>query len=288
MLRKLVFLASLVATNSFAGTQTWDFTNSVVDGIDTRLDGAYMGNSFSMEVDGISLTVTGWADSNGASNTSNPHSETVEEARLVYYGQTLGIINQDEAGIGDHGTPNHSIDNYDTESWGDDYEMVLLSFSEAVSLDEIGIGWARENYGTNSQQSNADITTVAYTGSDTDLQSDASGDSWTDRNLLGNSWTQIAADAAWTFVDDISNADDYQYHAIDNPNELVSNFWLVGAYNPVFSGTSWSDNNDGFKLSGIKSSAEAQTTPPTEVPEPSSIILFLSVAMGILVKSKNS
>lgn len=282
MLKKLVFVTSLVAMNCFAGTQTWDFTNSIVGGNDTRLDGAYMGNSFSMNVDGITLTVTGWADSLGTTDTSNPHSETVEEAQLVYYGQQLGIINQDEALNDDYGTPNHSIDNYDSSRWGDDYEMVLLSFSEAVSLDQIGIGWAREDYGTNNEQRHADITTVAYTGSDTNTGSSSNGDSWTDRNLFGNSWAEVAADAAWTFVSDISNADDYAYHSIDNPDAVISNFWLVGAYNPVFSETCWTHDNDGFKLSKLISSSED----PTEVPEPTSIILFLSFGIAMLVKNK--
>jgi hypothetical protein len=269
-------LLSLVCAQVSAGTQTWEFTNSTDN--NSQLDYSTAdyygdGNTINMMIDGISLEVSGWSDTRGQSYTSTP--ETVEQAELVYYGSRkygaqLGMINQDE---GDD-TPNHSIDSYDYNGcWGDDIDMVLLSFSEAVSLEGITIGWAREDYGTYDSTRKSDITAVAYTG---DVNAGP--------NIANRSWSDIASDSAWTFVENLMDATQNSYHTVDNNGNVLSNFWLVGAYNPVFSNTNYSTNNDGFKLAGITTSA-ASNPPATPVPEPSALLLMLA-SLGLLVRKR--
>lgn len=274
-------LLSVVAFASFsgiAGTQTWDFTDDIQNGNDSTLSSNTYGNTISMVIDGIDLTVSGWADSLGVTNTNDIHSEVVEEARLVYYGESLGMINQDEGAIGDTGQPNHSIDNYDSCNWGDDIEMVLLHFSEAVSLEGINIGWAREEYSNGSTYAQSDITTVAYTGDYDGYDTDV---------IAGKSWSQVAADSAWTFVDDLMDVAQYDYHTVDNSNNIVSNYWLVGAYNPIFGGMNWTSDNDGFKLSGVTTKKSVTNIePPTEVPEPAPLALFVIGAALVMTRKK--
>ena len=269
-------LLSLVCAQVSAGTQTWDFNNSASN--NSQLDYSTAdyygdGNTINMMIDGISLEVSGWSDTRGQSYTSTP--ERVEEAELVYYGSRkygaqLGMINQDE---GDD-TPNHSIDSYDYNGcWGDDIDMVLLSFSEAVSLDGITIGWAREDYGTYDSTKKSDITAVAYTG---DVNAGP--------NIANRSWSDIASDSAWTFVENLMNATQNSYHTVDNDGNILSNFWLVGAYNPVFSNTNYTTNNDGFKLAGITTSV-SNTPPPAPVPEPSALLIMLA-SVGLILRKR--
>lgn len=261
-MKKLFYiLISLVCAQVSAGTQTWNFSNSSVTG-------SGYNNSINMVVDGISMTVTGWSDTLGRSDRNDPLSETIERAKLVHWqGYGLGVENRD----GDSGTPNHSIDSYDG-SWGDDIDMVLLSFSKAVSLKGLSIGWAYEDYYGN-YQAQADITTVAYTGNNAP-------------NFDGRTWGQVAADSAWTFVDNLIDASANQYHTVDNKGNILSNYWLVGAYNPVFSNTNYSSDNDGFKLTGLTTEFNTTTTPPpTDVPEPSMFVLML-ILLGLMYRSK--
>lgn len=266
-------LLSLVCAQVSAGTQTWEFTNSTDNNSTLNYDG--YGNSINMVIDGISLEVSGWSDTRGRSYSSTP--ETVEQAELVYYGRDnkqLGMINQDEGYYGDPGAPDHSIDSYDYNGcWGDDIDMVLLSFSEAVSLDGITIGWAREDYYGSNTTRKSDITAVAYTG---DVNAGP--------NIANRSWSDIASDSAWTFVENLMDAKQNSYHTVDNDGNVLSNFWLVGAYNPVFSNTNYSTNNDGFKLAGITTSA-ASNPPPAPVPEPSALLLMLA-SLGLLVRKR--
>lgn len=264
-------LLSLMCAQVSAGTQTWEFNNSSSN--NSQLDYSTAdyygdGNTINMVIDGISLEVSGWSDTQGRSYTSTP--ETVEQAELVYYGSgNLGMINQDE---GDD-DPNHSIDSYDYNGcWGDDIDMVLLSFSEAVSLDGITIGWAREEY-TYSVHPQSDITAVAYTG---DVNAGP--------NIANRSWAEIASDSAWTFVDNLMDAKHNAYHTVDNSGNILSNFWLVGAYNPIFSNTNYTTNNDGFKLAGITTTSS--NPPPAPVPEPSALLIMLA-SLGLVIRKRH-
>lgn len=237
----------ILSIPAMAATQTWNF-----DPTTTPLSSSSVGNNIMMSQDALTLKVTGWADTAGTSFVSTP--ETIEEAKLVFYSDTLGIQNLDEINYGDTGTPNHSIDSYDPAGWGNDYEMVLLEFNTAVNLTGFNIGWAREDYGTSSQTSQADITTLAFTGADASF------------NLAGLSWADIAASSDWDKINDYSNVADSAYQSVSTA--INSRYWLIGAYNPVFGGSLDSGRNDGFKLDGVT------TEMSNQVPEPGSLALL--------------
>ena len=86
----------------------------------------------------------------GYSDTGGTSDNLLETGRLSYsssYG--LMLQNRDENNtVPSHSNtvPSHSIDSY-----GNDVDMVLLTFDTAVSLTRFGIGWACEF--PNSQQS---------------------------------------------------------------------------------------------------------------------------------------
>lgn len=253
MFKKLIVCVAVLSTlPALAGNQTWDFTSG-----GSQLSSSGDGNSLSMVIDGVALTVSGWSDTNGISYV-NGTPETIDEAELVYYGDTLGLINQDE----DDGTPNHSIDSYDpnnNSSWGNDFDALMLTFSSEVILDGLDIGWAYEDYDTSNEARNADITTIAYTGNGS-------------RNISGSTWQDISNSSAWSLVQNSSNVLKGDYYALTN--QVKSTSFLISAYNPVFGTDGWSSLNDGFKLAGITTQTRSQK-PPTDIPEPATFATFL-------------
>ncbi|SMF56935.1 PEP-CTERM protein-sorting domain-containing protein [Alteromonadaceae bacterium Bs31] len=168
----------------------------------------------------------------------------------------------------------HAIDNNEQRWSGNAYDMLLLSFTEAVSLDAISSGWRGADRGDSTvDASNSESSILAYTGSAT--PDSFVGGSW---NTLGSSWTGIG---------------NYQIDNLNSPeavNEggLLSQYWLVGAYNSTLTGitdeqgVSFTDGNDFWKLDGISVSVNP-------VPLPGTLVLFgtaLLAAGSIRKKTK--
>ena len=274
----LGIVALTVSSVSFAATQTWNFVNGG-DSVTQGGDSSGYGNFINFNRNGVNLNVSAWSETINDSSfcTNNPSAPEcsgsnnsgstqldpfIDTARLEYYGNTLGIANQD----GEGGAPQHSIDNIPNCNCNsyNDYDMVLLQFDEAVNLTQINIGWATNN-GSSSSNGMADMSVVAYTGN-TDLGGSpffANTDTW--GGLLNNNWSSIG---------------NYQNvnQTLSVTSGVYSKYWLVGAYNPIFGGN-LSNANDGFKLAGV--STQTQNTPPPQVPEPSSIALIL-LGAGLL------
>ncbi|MFT6735882.1 MAG: hypothetical protein ACJAS9_004096 [Polaribacter sp.] len=270
----------LFATTTFASGTTWNFVNSG----DTQIEGGdSYGNYIDLERDGIELIVSAWSETKNnsdpcidfpelpecqvadGSNESTERDLFIDTAKLEYYGNTLGVKNKD----GEGGSPQHSIDNIPNSSaYGyNDYDMVLLQFNKKVVLDEIVIGWATNDGGINSYGA-ADISIVAYTGDDTKNANPFFANTQTWGDLLTST-------PNWQSVENIENASILQ--AITNP--VASQYFLIGAYNPIFGGN-LSNANDGFKLSGVKTKTAASKPPSNAIPEPSSIALAF---LGLLL-----
>jgi hypothetical protein len=169
---------------------------------------------------------------------------------------------------GDGGTPNHSIDSYDGR-WGNDFDVLMFTFSSDVWLDGLDIGWAYEDYGTNSSSPNADITNIAFTGN---------GSS----NISGNTWLSISTSKVWILVQSSSNIPQDHYHTLTN--QVKSTSFLIGAHNPLF-GNDWSSSNDDFKLADITTKTSSPK-PPTDIPESATFATLLLGLIGIRVVRK--
>lgn len=191
------------------------------------------------------LSVTGLA----AKNNSNIAVKNLE----YYSGSGLGV-----QGNG-HGISNSSI-------FTPVYEAVLLDFGQAVSLDTLNIGW---------KGLDSDASILAYTGTDfrSVLNAYSSGLQWNQLSGLG-----------FTTIPDASKGYDLAAGANDVSSSLVSQYWLVGAYNSVFGGgTNWL--SDSFKLAGVSFS----TFDTVETPIPAALGLFLTglAGMGWLRRRKS-
>lgn len=196
---------------------------------------------------GINLSISGF---------SNDWRGDIAADSVRNWGVGLGVENA--------WGPEHAIDNsYNYYSRSYDYDMVLLTFDQAVSLNSISAGWRGTNQGYYASGQNSEASILAYTGAGT--APSFVGSEWTD--LLNDEWEGIG---------------NYRIDNLNSPESVnamgtVSRYWLVGAYNPTFnlmSGeqVSFSNGNDFWKLSGVSVSVNP-------VPLPGSLVLFGSALM---------
>ena len=254
---------AVLALPATANQQVWEFNQHT-----SPLNNHNFGNSINLNEDGINLNVSGWSDTVGPS--SSP-PEGLEETKLIYYGNSLGMQNADE----DAGSPNHSTDSYDptnNPSWGNDFDAALLSYDASVVLEHVGLAWAKEDYNTSSEANHADISVLAYTGA-APFSGFTSSDTWA--GILSK---------GWSVIDNYSNVAAYSYTAV-NSAAVSSKYWLISAFNPVFGNSHWSAHNDGFKLAGAKTSTGHPPPPPPGVPAPGTAALFL---LGLAVLRKKT
>ena len=286
------------AASAAVSTQTWTFDNTNPAGLDnsTQIQGGYDSNGNYIEwigEDGITINVTAWSETAGStsicdtdpaapecvSGTESSSGSTeidpfIRNAKLQYYGSSLGIENRD----GEGGAPQHSIDNIPNYSGAgyNDYDAVLIEFSKAVTLDNINVGWATNN-GDGSNNGKADISVIAYNGASSDVSPFFSASS-TWGSFLGNGWSRIGDYQDASSLYSIKKSENAQ-----TENMFKSKFWLISAYNPVFGGI-LSNANDGFKLKGLATSFS--TTPSTSVNEPGTIAIALLGLFGVYFQSR--
>ena len=190
---------------------------------------------------GNALTsVGGYYNSNGSNTLNDAYSET------YYSGSGYGVRNTTGESTS---SPQHAVDN------DGNYEWLMLSFDQAVSLDEITLGWI---------SGDADITVLA---------------SATPSNSL----------SGWTFIENLyydgSSSDDYTYRdgklVASLDNEICASYWLIGAINPSFASSNYV-GNDYFKVYSVQACTDCGTPPNTGVAEPGSLALAGLGLVGLL------
>lgn len=173
-------------------------------------------------------------------------------------------------------SPEHSIDNDQR------YDMVMLSFTSAVKLSSVTLGWS---------QYDSDITVMAYTGAGTPT-------------LVGKTYDQLGGLGGWVSIGNYSDVGSITSTAMGSSSKTInsagvfSSYWLIGAYNPLANptggsvtggwltpGATTTDNNtvgyDYVKLASVTGCVSGTTgcTPPGQVPEPGSLAM---VGLGLL------
>lgn len=231
----------------------------VDDGVDTGIDPL----ASDISIDGVNISVSAWSDTYGNND------DIVVDAKLEkisdYYG--YGVTNDDWE---TYYNPDHAIDNVNKVNGNvTDFDFVLLSFDQAVSVTGASFSWIYSN--SDSQVSVAALDNISglTSGSQT--------------------WNDIVADALTTASYDIENCD-YVEHRAEFDITDTAQYWLIGAYNTVFQNIGGYIGNDAFKLSGLGFSVAGTTSPPapsTEVSEPTTVGLLMAGALFIAWRRKN-
>lgn len=258
----LAIIASLsVAVSALAAPINFTLTSpNSRTGVD--VDTAYA-SAYNYSNSGVNLTLTGWTygqkqttvnttcktwypnkpKTNANCKTWNTKTTTSPDNKATQtlvgnFGASYGI------GVEKASTPNHAMDNE-----GGYFDMMLLSFNTLVTLNTIDLGWISND---------SDVSIMAFKG--TPGQLSFAGKSW--ESLLGNGWV-----SAGNYYDVGSSP-----KAV-NPTNIASQYWLIGAYNPLLDSIVKDTNSDYFKLQSIKVSKYVK------VPEPSALVLF---GLGLL------
>ncbi|MDO6566144.1 PEP-CTERM sorting domain-containing protein [Alteromonas sp. 1_MG-2023] len=291
----LIGLSSLSASYASAGSSKWkdsDYSScgssksssssacesalgeNIYDLVD---DGVYEGTSTSSSttiIDGVTIAVAAFSDTAGITN------ETVVQSELEKISNTwaYGVTNDDEAyysGSYDHAIDNlnyfyegsNAADKYNVTNVERDYDFVLFSFDEAVTVTDASFSWV---FGSDSQISIAALDDISGLTSGT------------------QTWDGIVADALTTASYDITNSSS-STPSVEFDLTDTAQYWLLGAYNTVFGNIGGYVGNDAFKLSGLGFSVAENASPPapsTEVNEPTTIGLLMAGALFIAWRRK--
>ena len=194
--------STLAAMPAISMTQTWDFSSG-----STPFNNDNYGNSLTMNSGGVQLVVTAWSDTGDVSG-----DDVIQTAQLTWaQSGALGVKNRDEP----DGSPNHSIDSVrggsegtdnDTGAIsGEDDDMLLLEFSEAVDLSGIDLSWVYD-----SGNSYADVSILYWDG--------VTGDG----NIAGKTWSNILTTGGYKSAGNYANV-----RSEEHTSELQSRSDLV-------------------------------------------------------------
>lgn len=182
-------------------------------------------------------------------NTTTPDNKA--KASLVgNFGASNGL------GIEKTSANNHTADNEKGY-----FDMFLLSFSEMVSLNSINLGFISND---------SDVSILAFNGAPSQV------------SPLGKSWESLLGAGGWTSA---GNYYDIAKNAVTgvNPLNITSQYWLIGAYNPLLDTFTKDTKSDYVKLKSITVSKKV-----AKVPEPSTVFLFGLGLLGLVVARRRT
>ena len=289
----LLFSGNVLGSDSSLDEGTYSLVNS---GISNSLLGDSVNGTAVTTVDGKTVYVglTAWSDT-GYYNSQNDYYASYryldENDNLVKRQDSLQGWRNGENGpvgyglINDDSTRKPSLTYFDTSQYGDahtidnrrtgeqgkqDFDMILLSFSESVTLTS---GSFSSIYHYNNTDSSKEVSVVGLA----DINKFQGSESFT--------WSDIASTSAigaatrhYSVGSKVGN-----YYQSEFTGLSAAKYWLVGAYNTIFDNGASQQSDFGFKLSALGFSiGNTPSTPPPEVSEPGALAL-MSLGLGLVL-----
>ncbi|GAA0857803.1 exosortase-dependent surface protein XDP1 [Aliiglaciecola litoralis] len=252
-------------------THHFNFSSSHASrNVQTDVDNPYGFVSFTsstgIKVTATALSSTGYTGTCDSGLECLPGNDSTDDDPYIqnayikqYNGNGLGAVNFDEA----DDVPNHAVDNKGNASNELDYDMVLFEFDTAVELVGVKNGWLGSRDDNNTANDNdTDISILGLNGPFT-----GSGNlKWSDLMSHGWGYHQDKFDIGLNTRATIAPG-------------FESKYWLVGAYNSVFSGGINADNDwDAVKISKL---ITRTSSPQGQIPEPATFALMLAGVAAI-------
>ena len=286
----LLFSGNVLGSDSSLDEGTYSLVNS---GISYSLSGDAANGTAVTTVDGKTVYVglTAWSDTGYYNSWYDSYTSSYyldENDDLVRNQGHLdgwrnsnnavgyGLINKDSTEQADYQTSSsygdaHTIDNRRTGDRGkQDFDMVLLSFSEAVTLTS---GSLSSIYHYNNTDSSKEVSVVGLN----DINKFQSGESFTWGDIASTSAIE-AATGHFSVGSKVNG-----YFQSEFTGLSAAKYWLVGAYNTIFDPGASQQSDFGFKLSALGFSIDnTPDTPPTQVNEPGALAL-MSLGLGLVL-----
>jgi hypothetical protein len=220
-----------------------------------------------VSIGGVNVAVSGWADTFGYNDDIVVGADTYKISDKYGY----GVINEDWESA--YNSPDHAIDNVNTRNgnW-QDFDFVLFSFSDDVTLQGANFSWAYSQYDTQVSVAALDNISSLTSGSST----------WSD--IVGTAITSSYN------VEKCDSTDEHLKYTSEFALNTSSKYWLVGAYNKVFGDIGGYSSNDAFKLTSIGFSVNDKTPPPdsTAVSEPGTLGLLFASGLIVMWRRKKT
>jgi hypothetical protein len=228
------------------------FVSNLFDGASScATSGSGTGTTRTCTNGGVSVGAKAHAFTGNGSNT------TLESAILGVHTGGLGVRWVDNGSTESSGQPHHAMDNEGI------FDMILLTFTEAVRLTEVWTKWV---------DTDSDITVLAHTGAGA-----VGPNGSTAAGLIANGW-ELVGGKHYSGPEGDSTA--LQKIALSTPANTSSTHWLIGAYNDTPGGFGGDANGadrgnqqyDYLKLYAVKGDKPS-------VPEPGALWL-LGIALA--------
>jgi hypothetical protein len=233
----------LLAPVAYAGVE-WEFTSTSP-----------------VTVSGVKASAQAVSFTNG-----NGDNNRLASAQLFFYsGNGFGVRNADccTGDPGEDSSPEHSVDNEGRSDY------VLLSFSQAVNLTQVTMGW---------RSSDSDLSILAFNGAT--LPSGMIGTSGNETSGMTHSQLQAAG---WKLIGNYSgptgsSSDEF---SINTNSTYSSQYWLVGGYdnrwalNGLTNPSGVGNGNDFVKILALYGNKT------TGVPEPNVLMLLGFAVAGL-------